>query len=363
MAISQQSTSKRARRVYLFTHPRVASNLLVKILNLNKQNVPPTDKGGGYFFRDPVLQTIRLRIRHKPVTIWTEDELTTIRDLYEKSFSGLNQWLDTAENNNQVAFIKEHVGFLADPVSQAKCQTAGSGHHRQDKGIDEKAADVGTQSALLPKQWQLGECCNDIECLTPSPLNETVLSDEFLLSFTPTFLIRHPACVFPSNFRARFARTMPATDTEALEMVAEMKQWVTFRWTRNLYQFYASNGIEPLVLDADDVIYSREVVVKYAKHVGLDVNKLTWDWEPAEMKKPENDLVALQQRYTATITCSSGVRQDKSTRGLDLELEKKKWKEEFGEIIGHKMVGWVEAAMEDYKFFHGRRLKPSGDAS
>jgi hypothetical protein len=41
-----------------------------------------------------------------------------------------------------------------------------------------------------------------------------------------------------------------------------------------------------------------------------------------------------------------------------LVVEARKWKEEFGEVIGGKMEEWVKGAMDDYEFLMERKLRP-----
>jgi hypothetical protein len=50
------------------------------------------------------------------------------------------------------------------------------------------------------------------------------------------------------------------------------------------------------------------------------------------------------------IAGSAGIVPGKTSEGLDMGVEAKKWKEEFGEILGEKMREWVVAAMPDYEF-------------
>ncbi|EED18828.1 hypothetical protein TSTA_125420 [Talaromyces stipitatus ATCC 10500] len=348
--MAQGLSTKEPRRVYLFTHPRVTSNLLVKILNVKEQNVPPSDKGG-YFFQTPVYKAIELKIRHKATTAWTDDEVSAIRELYEKSISDLQKWIDEAEKNGQFVFIKEHAIFMIDPVSVT--------NYHPHKRADKERADGTEALSELRKQWQFGRSCGEVELPNPSPLNQTVVSDEFLLSFTPTFLIRHPALTFPSFLRAYIGEGMPKTNFEASALVDELDHSMTFHWMHHLYDFYVSKGIEPLVVESDDVISSHEVVIDYAHHIGLDTEKLHWNWSPASEKQLEMGGNSRLQRFLGTIMSSSGVMNDKMAKNLDLAVERKKWKQEFGGLIGEKMVEWVEAAMEDYEYLKERRLRPS----
>jgi hypothetical protein len=72
--MEQDIHSQAPSRVYLFTHPRTASNLLIKVLNLGQQNVPSRSLAG-YFFGAPVWKGIELKTMSKHVLEWTEDGL------------------------------------------------------------------------------------------------------------------------------------------------------------------------------------------------------------------------------------------------------------------------------------------------
>jgi hypothetical protein len=54
---------------------------------------------------------------------------------------------------------------------------------------------------------------------------------------------------------------------------------------------------------------------------------------------------------------SCGVVKGKIAKGLDLAVEARKWKEEFGELISEKIEEWVKDALDDYKFFKVRNLR------
>lgn len=337
-------------RVYLITHPRVASHLLIKILNLEEQRVPPIH-GGGYFFKNPFVFGAENKLLSKNISTWTEEERTAMRERYEKSFSELQNWVQNAEANDQVAFVKEHTIFMADPVCLTKYLYG---------------------DTELPEHWQVGSANRETGS-HKSTLNKTVLPDEFLLSFMPTFLVRHPALAFPSFIRPYTSIIGMFTEgEEALDLVVEVEPFMTFQWIRTMFQFFTENASSnssngstkaahdhhPLVLDADDVLDSPEIVLDYAKLIGLDPEKLTLSWSPATEQLIARISQDRWSGFVSTIVRSSGILKGKSAQILDLEVETKKWTVEFGETFGEKLVGWVKAAMNDYEFFRERRLRP-----
>src|SRR6201999_1988974 len=130
-------------------------------------------------------------------------------------------------------------------------------------------------------------------------LNDTYLPDADLRTFTPVFLIRHPAVAFPSFLRIDHnldaGEVLPKRDPEA------QKRWIslfmTTRWSRRLAEWFSTqnesgltgtsgdagekdvgNGETeetwPIILDADDLIASGPVILpKLAARLDLDASK------------------------------------------------------------------------------------------
>lgn len=331
------------RRFYLLTLPRTASNLLVKILALEDQPHILSNERGGYFF----MPTIPLRL-HKPKTAgrhlddWTPEDRTQIWDSYQLSFDALQQHVKNAEAQGKVVFVKEHVNWMIEPVAETKLVYGG-------KSTDEVPWTVKVQSGSEQ---------------THSPLNKTILPDEFLKTWLPTFLIRHPALVFPSNYRTQ-------EDNNQKESVMDDEQLLalemTMYWTRTLYDWYtqhfprhesSSTDVDwPIILDADDIMLEPEVVLKYAKIIGLDPGKLKFQWS-AKSKEELDKMWNVERRMLSTISSSTGIVEGKTSKGLVLEEEVQKWKVEFGEEEGGKIERWVRDAMPDYEYLKAKRLRP-----
>jgi hypothetical protein len=218
----------------------------------------------------------------------------------------------------------------------------------------------------LPPQVQVQTSNPTVRSL--SPFNKTILPDSFLLTFRPTFLVRHPALAFPSYYRAHTdSRSGPKNQLEEHDLIRELTPWMTFHWMRWLYEFYGEQrGFQiqihrrklPIILDADDIISSRSIIIHYAWLIGLDPTKLRLDWEPASREELSKISVIRGRSFVSTISVSCGVVKGKTAEGLDLVVEVRKWKEEFGEVIGGKMEEWVKGAMDDYEFFKERKLRP-----
>lgn len=64
----------------------------------------------------------------------------------------------------------------------------------------------------------------------PSHLNSTILPDKFLETWLPTFLIRHPALVFPSHYRAfkdSFSKAGGDSELEENQLTLSMTPYFT----------------------------------------------------------------------------------------------------------------------------------------
>ncbi|KAH7383752.1 hypothetical protein BKA66DRAFT_462727 [Pyrenochaeta sp. MPI-SDFR-AT-0127] len=316
----------------LITIPRTASNLVTQLLNLPAQPSIARHSRDGYFF----LPALGYRYEHdtfgRPRDEWTEEEQDGIQAALQTSFDAWKTWIADAELEGKGTFIKEHVNWTikAEPETQYL--------HRSPE--DE----------------------------TSLSLNLTCIPDDFLLNkVRPTFLIRHPALTFPSLFRT--ARDNEGIDALLTESTAKAIRWeATYRWHITLYKFlvsspaypYPSHDLDiqyPIILDASDLA-NPDLVRKYAAAVGLDPQLVKFEW--AAVSDQEQDrLGKVEARMKDTLLKSQGIVLDKLRKGaaLNVETEAKKWIEEFGELLGKRLVGLVEEAMGDYEWLFERRVR------
>ncbi|KAE8349486.1 hypothetical protein BDV28DRAFT_160444 [Aspergillus coremiiformis] len=333
--------SHRPRRFYLMTYPRTASNLLVRILGLDEQpNVLPGHTRGGYFFL-PVIQLMgALQLRNRGVAEWTDEERRQVKQCYQDCFDTLQEYLDEADSKRCSIFVKEHIHFLAEPtvLTRQLC---------------------GTSVEEAP--WMVN--VPEVYGFTRSAQNETVVPDGFLRTWLPTFLIRHPALAFPSRYRVFLDVNGVHPDGVGGE---QGTLTMTLRWTRSLYNWYRDNLTAeesyidgdvtwPVVIDADDVMANQAVVMRYCDILGMDRSKLRFSWQPwTEEQKAEMDKYP--RRFLSTLIASSGIVKGKTSDEVDVDVEAKKWREEFGENAAAEIEQLVRAAMPDYEFLRARRL-------
>ena len=184
---------------------------------------------------------------------------------------------------------------------------------------------------------------------TESNSNPTIFPTAFLRSHVPILLIRHPALAFPSTLRVAsqfFGQPVGETFMNII---------LRYRWHRILYEWYASDSQqcrgspEPLVLDADDLMYNRAALTSLCARTGLDSQKIKYEWGSMSRKEMQIQYEG-EAIFLDTLLGSEGVVHGKSSTGVKVEIEMPKWKKEFGEKRAEMLRNMVEAAMSDYEF-------------
>lgn len=320
----------------LFTNPRTASNLLIQMLNLDQQDNVISGQNGGYWFYAAAISKFNKRL-FGPYDTWTDEERETLRAGFETAYLRLLAASQPAlaEGSNKTMLWKEHSGFLTNSIYHDRLLYG-------EKATRAKPYTVAADDGMRTEH------------------NWTVLPDNFLLQWMPTFLIRHPAVMYPSHYRA--LRDLNKLDDFVLRLSD------TMIWARKLYNFYEHNmpsalreykGVTwPVVIEADDVILRPQVVHRFAALSGLDEQKLRFEWEPLpwDIVQSQNHVM---NRMFSTIQASTGVIKGKTADGLDIEKEIFKWTAEFGPDAARKIESFVRAAMPDYEFMKSRRLRTS----
>ena len=318
-------------RFYLISYPRTCSNLLVKILSMEEQpGFASGEHDGGYFFVDVYNLMQERGLRSKSLEDWTNEDRAAAKECYQACFENLQQWLHAREDAGQSVFVKEHITFLADPGAWSRSCFGGG---------DEEPA------------WMVN-CANGSH---HSDLNATVLPDEFLATWSPTFLIRHPAIAFPSMHRAIVK--MEGEEAAQAGNCASLGRPV--KWTRELYDFLAQQQSTapgwPIVLDGDDIVAAPEAVVgRYCDVLGLDRHKLRFSWDQVAADKVDDARKVLR----STLWQSTGVKTTgRTAAGIDIAVEAEKWRDEFGSDVAEHIKKLVQQEMPHYEYLLERRLR------
>ncbi|EXJ86374.1 hypothetical protein A1O3_03325 [Capronia epimyces CBS 606.96] len=329
-------------RFYLLTFPRTASNLVMRMLNLpNQPGLLPGSKNE-YFFGPAWGWKFQHHTVGRPVDELKEWERNELRDSYQACFDALTEQVDAAAVQGKPILVKEHVGWLTEPVAETKFVF---GEH-------------STRELPWTIQTPSSSC-------THSARNETILPDEYLKTWLPTFLIRHPALTFPSIYRTTIDNEGRQAARDDPAHVLEM----TVHWSRSLYDWYiqqehlsrfnAENGTNwPIILDADDVILNPQVMLRYSKIIGLDPSLLAFSWEATSNERLEQ-MSKMERRMLSTISASTGILKEKVSADLNIDIEVSKWETAFGKEEAEKLASWVKAAMPDYEYMRERRLGPA----
>jgi hypothetical protein len=297
------------------------------------------DSRGGYCFMPVNTLADELRLAGKNIAEWSPQERDQTAQCLQACYDNLVGVAQKAKEESKILFNKDHVSFMVNPAA----------HSAYLHG--DIQPDLKREMEVKVKQGHLSE---------HSPLNPTVLPDDFLRSFQPIFLIRHPALLIPSRLRAHYDTLGRGHSKTELDLI------MSLHWQRDLWQFYAekptvefqTNGhIQfPIILDADDIITNPELVIGVASAMGLDPDLVKFQWN-----KVEDDKVGDKKkfRYWSSMRASTGILKDKAAgASLDISLEVKKWEAEFGAETARNIETWVQLAMPHYDYLHVRRLKP-----
>jgi hypothetical protein len=186
---------------------------------------------------------------------------------------------------------------------------------------------------------------------TPIPPNPTVLPTSFLRTMSPVCLIRHPAPMFESYYRAAIQGNLNISIHDE-----DFPVNTSLRWVRLVHDWYLSLGKQPLVIEADDLINEDAVMPKFCKALGLDPQYLRtqWDKVPEEEKARQGVMVTA---FLKTIQNSTGIIR---SRRRDYEInnaqERERWAVDFGEEVADALYRAAEDAMPDYMYLRSLRL-------
>ena len=350
---------KRPIHNVLYTIPRTASHLLVKLLNLPSQpSLHRTENGkDGYFFLPAVALRFQNNLFGKKLEDWKDEERKDLQDAFNKGLIAWERLIDEAEKDNKGTYIKEHINWLVDPISEARFF-----NHT-----------IPSNRPKFPDPPTTYPSVSNISTEHPvvvSELNPTSLPSSLLYTTKPSFLIRTPYLTFPSALRTSLANQPLST---VLGEQDAQKWECTYHWTLSLYRFYTANDTfpptrqtyshdvtYPVIIDAED-LHNEALVRKYARAVGLDEEVVRFEWAAASGGDEGGGEAGdgVDESMTKSIRESTGVRRDMLGTGRvwDLREEKRKWVVEFGEVLAERLAGMVEASLGDYELLRRHRLR------
>ena len=245
------------RRLFLVSVPRTASNLLVKVLSIQKQPNVLTNETSGYFFQDAYLLGTSKGYLFKPLSQWTDAEKAEIRSAYQHCLDNLEASSAAALHQGKTLFTKEHAFWFANLAVMLPTESSSSSSNSNNSNTTDF-------HLTLPPHYPNPH--------TFSPGNQTLFPDSYLSTWHFAFIIRHPALAWPSMYRAvlRLGK-LRMLDDEGVRATA--KSNMTFRWTRSLYDWcveHSPSSTPPIILDAYDVVHSPEAILRFCEMTGLD---------------------------------------------------------------------------------------------
>ncbi|BBN15963.1 hypothetical protein MPTK1_7g02330 [Marchantia polymorpha subsp. ruderalis] len=304
------------RGVYLLSHPRSASNLFQRMME--KQPGFQISKYKLHDSQASLTQLLKGRLSE-----WSDEEREALYDMFRAGFDKVQDELADARKNGNQLFMKDHTMFLSGP-DKLFARTF-DGDEVDPLVVYERNAPKSTQT------------------------NPTSMPDSLLLSMQPIFQIRHPVLMFPSMLRA-----LIKVQGRARPRDLSVTPLLTLRYSRDLFDWYLNHGgeVKPKVIDADDIINDRAVVRQLCIETGMDPDAVQYEWEIREDKDPHQAIMR------STINASTCIIPGLVARGLDFEIEKVKWKAEFGEEDGEDLAMAVHDAMPDYNYLLTHRVLP-----
>jgi hypothetical protein len=214
---------------------------------------------------------------------------------YQNSFNRLQKFIADAEAAGKIPFIKEHMHYVTDPQIVAAniiCLPKGTPRILSEKPVIEDSTSAPSKSHSLPE-------------------NPTLLSSSFLATLSPVILIRHPAKIIPSFYRA-------SRDTLGSTVIDEdFPVNASLRWLRLIFdwyeEYYCISKIEqrPIVIDAEDMINdSRNVAGKLCAMTGLDPIHVQYSWAQTTDECDPN-----RERFLSTLRNSTGIIRGNQVSG------------------------------------------------
>ncbi|KAM3431533.1 hypothetical protein MY4824_007052 [Beauveria thailandica] len=158
-----------------------------------------------------------------------------------------------------------------------------------------------------------------------------MLPDNYFVSFVPIFLVRHPALVVDSWFRASTTACHPPDPC----LTARAR---------------CTTGV-PIVVDADDVL-EGDTVPRLTAVIGMDPAQVIRGWEAQSTE----GMVPLDKSYMQGICDLTGIDTFKSARRLDIDDMYRSWRETYGEEVAEYIAKVTESYLPDYDYMKSKKI-------
>lgn len=142
-----------------------------------------------------------------------------MRCIYQNYFDELEKFVTAAESEGKIAFIKEHARFLIEPVS------------KQQRLLGQDSIKEAPWTVQVPAEYG-PEVSHSMD-------NPSLLPDNYLKTWLPAFIIRHPALTFPLQYRAYLASLSGTVDHETTHK--HLPSQLTYHWSRKLHDLFSEH--------------------------------------------------------------------------------------------------------------------------
>lgn len=345
------ATAPKPLRIFLFSHPRSASNLLCKLFSAHPKVGQHFYPFGYAHFMSPDAQAFESRERkeqqHRQATREIMKHAT-----YQFQLDQMEKEIAEWEAAGKIPMFKDHSCYLTQAVI-SKEWLGGSDDMPHKPEMKDNMLDVpkGSLTQLIEIPY------NDPN----GPLdNPTILPDRLLKSFAPLFIIRHPAKQVASYYRTSvIAQGWSITD-------AEYKRAVDYRFSRRLFDYFRNYYQEraktapndtpnqpgwPILVDGDDLISDPEgFVQRFCELIDIDPSGVIYKWEKSEPKDPFEAI------FAGTLMASTGVLKLESSERPSITTEATKWEEEWGPEVAQQLTQYAEKALPHYEYLYQFRF-------
>ena len=169
---------------------------------------------------------------------------------------------------------------------------------------------------------------------------------------TPLFTIREPRLAVPSAYRVLKKFGLPHGSGKANFSVS-----TNLIWIRMQYNWFVAHGIEPLIVDCDDVqcAETSDFVQRLCLKLGLDPEKIIFSWPKISDEQRAETHPSLYASQS-TLLESESVDARLAARSRDLAKDEEGWGEDFGEDLG-LVRQTIEQADVHYRWLMERRFR------
>ncbi|KAK4501176.1 hypothetical protein PRZ48_006982 [Zasmidium cellare] len=299
-------------QVLMFSQPRTACHVLERMLSKQSNTAY-----FGHAFNESIPIAAGWESKKSCVDGMPESEKAQFEAAVGRECNRWKQELEAAEKDGQKFFLHTHPYFLQSRERALEYVKAPIKDHA-----------TATKHALVP--------------------------DELLLrpGTKPFFVIRHPYLWIPSAVRATAANLKFGGFGDGGKGIYYMVGSLT--WSRELFDWYQTKGITPVVTDAEDFLSGEAYVRHLCKNVGLNPDEALLSWDKGADTFDE-EMPELLRNVQDNLLQSSGAKAGRKAKDIDLEAEPVKWDAEFGE--NSKMVReLVDLAMPHYEHLWRQRL-------